>query len=405
MDTSRDYRTTTEVTLTVRDRTKGATVTVRVAAAPSVLTWALDVTGADVDSLRSRFKVDDWLGADVQPTLKQLQDFAKAAGVPFGYLLLPHPPKWSLPVPDFREGFEGPPTPSADLMAVIGQSERRQDWYRDYALALGTEPLEFVGSATDLEPLEAAALIRDALRFEVTDRRGSWSDTRKALLRAFESLGGLTVATSMVGNNNHRPLDEDEFRGFALVDDVAPLVFVNTHQTLNGQIFTLAHEFAHVWRGTSGIGNEDPRARGQSSTERWCNAVASEILVPEAALRSGHARLANAPLTEALETLAHDFRCGTLVVLQALHRTGVRRIDDFPAAYDDEVARLRTLNDSGAPGGDHYNNQPFRVGDRLSRALIADTLQGRTTIDEAMRLMSMKSLSSFDEYARRLKVA
>ena len=92
-------------------------------------------------------------------------------------------------------------------------------------------------------------------------------------------------------------------------------------------------------------------------------------------------------------------------MLQALHRTGVRRIDDFPAAYDDEVARLRTLNDSGAPGGDHYNNQPFRVGDRLSRALIADTLQGRTTIDEAMRLMSMKSLSSFDEYARRLKVA
>jgi len=39
-------------------------------------------------------------------------------------------------------------------MAVIGQSERRQDWYRDYALALGTEPLEFVGSAADLDENE-----------------------------------------------------------------------------------------------------------------------------------------------------------------------------------------------------------------------------------------------------------
>jgi len=100
---------------------------------------------------------------------------------------------------------------------------------------------------------------------------------------------------------------------------------------------------------------------------------------------------------------AHDFRCGTLVVLQALRRTGVRRIENYDTAYDAEVARLRTLSDSGGSGGgDHYNNQPFRVGERLSRALIADTLEGRTTISEAMRLMSMKSASTFDEYARRL---
>ncbi len=78
----------------------------------------------------------------------------------------------------------------------------------------------------------------------------------------------------MVDNNTRRSLDENEFRGFALVDDIAPLVFVNTHQTLNGQIFTLAHEFAHVWRGASGIGNEDPRKDGQTEIERWCNAVA-----------------------------------------------------------------------------------------------------------------------------------
>jgi len=116
--------------------------------------------------------------------------------------------------------------------------------------------------------------------------------------------------------------------------------------------------------------------------------------------------VANAPLTEALETLAHDFRCGTLVVLQALHRTGVRRVDNYHGAYDAEAARLRNLSDAGeGGGGDHYNNQPFRVGERLSRALIADALEGRTSIDEAMRLMSMKSLSTFDEYARRLAAA
>lgn len=228
----------------------------------------------------------------------------------------------------------------------------------------------------------------------------------KTLLRAFEALGGLTVATSMVENNTKRLLDEDEFRGFALVDEVAPLVFVNARQTLNSQIFTLAHEFAHVWRGASGIGNEDPRADGQSEVERWRNSVASEILVPRDALEARHPGVSNLALPEALDELAHDFRCGTLVILQALHRTGVRRFDNFNNVYDAEVNRLRNLQERReAGGGDHYNNQPFRVGERLSRALIADALEGRTSIEEAMRLMSMKSLSTFDEYARRLGAA
>lgn len=379
---------------------------VRVDVAPSVLSWALDVTGVDREAMLRRFKVDQWLTLKVRPTLKQLQDFAKAAGVPFGYLLLPEPPDWALPIPDFREGLEGSPTPSANLIAVIGQSQRRQDWYREYVLGLGAEPLEFVGSAIGLDPVTTASRIRSALDFEVTSRHGTWSDTRKALLRGFEALGGLTVATSMVENNTRRPLDENEFRGFALVDDIAPLVFVNTRQTLNGQIFTLAHEFAHVWRGTGGIGNEDLRSDGRSVVERWCNTVASEVLVPRTDLASRHSHVADAPLTEALETLAHDFRCGTLVVLAALRRTGVRQIDDYTRVYNEELARLRTLSESLSPsGGDHYNNQPYRVGERLSRALISDALEGRTSIDEAMRLMSMKSLSSFDEYARRLGAA
>jgi len=338
--------------------------------------------------------------------LKQLERFATATGVPFGYFLLDEPPAWKLPVPDFREGFASPPTPSADLIAVLGLSQRRQAWYREYALGHGAEPLAFVGSAADAEPGAAAASIRSDLDFEVSSRVGTWSDTRKAMLKAFEALGGLTVATSMVDNNTHRLLDEDEFRGFALVDGVAPLVFVNTHQTLNGQLFTLAHEFAHVWRGSSGIGNENPRAQGQSEIERWCNTVASEVLVPADELRERYAPLDRLDTTPLLERLAHDFRCGTLVVLQALHRTNTRQFTDFDRAYDAEVRRLRELQRDGPGGGGyHYNNQPFRVGERLSRALVADALEGRTSLSEAMGLMSMKSINTFDEYARRLGAA
>lgn len=379
---------------------------VRVPAAPSVLSWALQVSSADPERLRTRFSVDGWIDGSTVPTLKQLEGFAASTGVPFGYFLLDEPPTWKLPVPDFREGFASPQTPSADLIAVIGLAQRRQAWYREYTLAHGADPFEFVGSAVDVAPAAAAAAIREALDFEVESRTGTWSDTRRSLLRAFEALGGLTVATSMVDNNTHRLLDEDEFRGFALVDDIAPLVFVNTHQTLNGQLFTLAHEYAHVWRGSSGIGNEDPRYQGQSEIEQWCNAVASEVLVPSAELLERYAPVAALDTTPLLDRLAHDFKCGTLVVLQALRRTGARQFPDFDGAYDAEVRRLQAVQrDRPGGGGDHYNNQPFRIGERLSRALVADALEGRTSLTEAMDLMSMKTMNTFDEYVRRLGAA
>lgn len=388
-------------------------MSVRVDVAPSVLTWALDTTGTGTEALRRRFQVTEWLSGGSRPTLNQLQRFAKAAGIPFGYLLLPQPPAWRLPIPDFREGLDDAPPPSTDLMAVLGQSRRRQEWYRGYALGLGAGslslskgPLHFVGSAAELGPMETAARIRAALGFEVANRRGTLAETRKSLLRKFEALGGLTVATSMVDNNAHRPLNEHEFSGFALVDDIAPLVFVNTRQTLHGQIFTLAHEYAHVWRGVGGLGNENLRSEGEDEIERWSNAVASEILAPRDELAARHARVAGLPLTDALDALAREFRCGTLVVLHALHRTGVRQIDDYTAAYDAEAARLRSLTRARVGrGGNHYNVLPFRVGERLSRALIADTMEGRTPVSEAMRLMSMQSASTFDQYARRLGVA
>lgn len=382
-------------------------MTVRLPVAPDVIRWAVDRAGLEPEALDKSLKVTAWINGDASPTLKQLESFASRVGVPFGYLLLEQRPSIQLPVPDFRVGFTGSlREPSADLSAVLDLSLRRQDWYREYAEDGELDHVSVVGSASGWTPGETAADMRKRLHFEVKERTGTWSDTRKHLLRAFESLGGLTVASSMVANNTHRLLDPFEFRGFTLVDPIAPLIFINTNQTLNGQLFTLAHELAHVWRGVSGIGNEEPHVSATTEVEQWCNQTASEFFVPESDLGKRYSSVEHLPLHEMLDRLAATYRCGTLVVLLALQRDEVREFDDFAGVYDEEQRRLKELaSEPSSSGGDHYNNQPFRVGERLSRAVIRDALEGQTTFSEALSLLSMRSMLNFDEYARRLGVA
>ena len=375
---------------------------------PSVLRWVAGQAGTDPDELHRKFPSwDEWLSGEREPTLSQLEALATMAGVPFGYLLLDEPPALTLPISDFRDGFAGAVRkPSANLLAVLHLSIRRQDWYRGYAQDNSLPAVGLAQAGKDLDPLEAASRLRQALDFDVSARSGSWDDVRKYLIRAFERSGGLTIVTSMVGNNTRQLLNPDEFRGFTLADKYAPLVFVNARQTLNGQIFTLAHEFAHVAHGTSGISLEDPADEAQSDVEHWCNAVASEFLVPISDLATRYQTVAHMRLSEALDQLARAYRCGTLVILQAIRRHRLTEFEDFDAVYQQELRRLREHSQgAGESKGNFYNNQPFRIGERFSRAIINDALGGHTTLGQAIRLMSLKSLSVFDKYAKTLGMA
>ena len=375
---------------------------------PKLLRWARQRAGLSATALALRFpRYLQWENGEAQPTFKQLQEFAKVTHAPLGSLLLPEPPDEPLPIPDFRTvGTKPLANPSLNLRDVLNLCQLRQEWFRDYSIAEALDPVQIVGSASLGEDIEtSAARTRIALNIDLRDRAGlqAWSDTLRQLIKNAEAAGVLVMVSGIVGNNTHRPLDPGEFRSFAMVDDRAPIVYVNGADTKAAQMFTMAHELAHVCLGQSALSNMQPSSRlsPSNAVEAWCNRFAAELLVPIASLRKEHRSLAALP--DELKRLARNFKVSTLVILRRLYDLESLTKDQFQAAYDEERRRLKTYRP--ANGGNRYSTQAFRVGERFARALVTSTLEGQTLYRDAFHLLGFKRISTFQKLANQLGVA
>ncbi|NOZ68907.1 MAG: ImmA/IrrE family metallo-endopeptidase [Deferribacteres bacterium] len=378
---------------------------IRVDVEPALLRWAIKRARLSTEDLQRKFpKIVQWEQRKAKPTLTQLENFAKAVRLPVGYLFLSEPPEERIPIPDLRtmSGTTQRP-PSPDLLDVIYLCQRRQAWYRDYARSAGEETCPFVGSGTIDSPVEEAAeAMRQALNFGIEERQScpSWTEALRQFIDHAEDMGVLVMISGVVGTNNRRRLDPGEFRGFALTDDLAPLVFINGADTKAAQIFTLAHELAHIWLGKSAVSDAGPDSAPPDRTERWCNAVAAEFLVPFQDLREYLHR--KQPLEE-VQNLARRFKVSTLVILRRLLDAKKISRQIFTETYSREAHKLRERAKS-SPGGDFYLTQDMRTSRRFVRSLIVSTLEGQTLYREAFQLLGIRKEQTFNEWKRRLGV-
>jgi Zn-dependent peptidase ImmA (M78 family) len=381
-------------------------VPVRVEVKPELLAWARERSGLGAEELARRFpQLAEWEQGDLSPTLKQLEGFAQATHTPVGFLFLVEPPEDRVPIADYRTmGGSGVRRPSPDLLDTIYQCERRQEWYREFALLNRADPVGLVGSlATTVPVVDAASTVRAALAFEVHERASTWADALRTLIEHAEDLGVLVMVSGVVGSNTHRKLDPEEFRGFALVDRLAPLVFLNGADTKAAQIFTLVHELGHLWLGETALDNAELTSVPTADAERWCNQVAAEVLLPLAYVSGepGHGE----PLADRLEQLARRFKVSTLVALRRIYDAGQLGWDDYRAAYQSELQRVSGILGERAAGGNFFKTQPARVSRRFARAVIASTFEGETLYRDALDMLGFKKVSTFQELAQRLGVA
>jgi Zn-dependent peptidase ImmA (M78 family) len=377
---------------------------VRVEVKPELLHWAIERSGSRRASLYERFpRLSEWELGETQPTLKQLESFANTACVPVGYLFLPEPPEERLPIADMRimSGRESQ-QPSPDLLDVIYLCQRRQNWYREYAESIGEEPKGFVGSARiSHSPKRIATEMRHILGFSIAERRqcSTWEEALRRFVEQAERMGILVMVSGVVGSNNTRVLDPEEFRGFALADEMAPLVFVNGADTKAAQMFTLAHELAHIWLGKSAVSDAGVASITTQNVEVWCNAVAAELLVPLADLQR---ELGSDDPVNAVPRLARAFKVSTLVILRRLLDAGSVTRNRFEALHAEEMSRLTAW--AGPGGGNFYLTQSARLSRRFARAIIASALEGQTLFRDAYQMLGIKKDSTFRELGRSLEV-
>ena len=279
---------------------------------PNLLTWARQRRGMDLSALASTLNVKPeavsaWESGERRPTFRQAQRFARSLYIPFGYLYLSEPPVEVLPIADFRTmPGQTPPSPSADLMDLLNDVLGKQQWYREFRESEGIEELPFIGHFTTADSVESVATdIRDVIDVDGARQQASnWEGFMRSLTLNAEDSGIMVMRSGVVGNNTRRPLDVKEFRGFSIGDHIAPLIFINGRDFKGAQLFTLAHEMAHIWTGEGGISNPDYSLQSElhdNTVELFCSRVAAETLVPSDDFRSrwpfASASLADCPLT------------------------------------------------------------------------------------------------------------
>ena len=371
----------------------------KITLAPEVLRWARERASLSPEELAGKVKVKPQTVEAWESTGKisfsQLDRLADRTYTPSGFLFLSEPLEEKLPMTDYRTGNDSPsPRPSPNLLDTVYQMQSRQSWMRCEVFCRGSEPLDLVGKCgLDTKPQHAAQVLRDCLGLSESLADAAGEDALEVLRDLAEEAGVMVAFSGIVGGRADRGLDSAEFQGLALVDDYAPLVFINAADFKAAQIYTLAHELAHLLVGESGLCSCGNLVPSDYEVERFCHDVAMEFLVPEQHLRDFWPKAASQP--DPFKAAEQRFKVGSLVCARRAMDLGLADEEAFAQAMDtfkaeEEKRRARQGND------DFWMHPKWQLGTDFATSVVCAAEGGRLPYREAYNLTEIHG-ASFDD--------
>ena len=376
-----------------------------------ILKWAVERAQISIEVLSQKLfvkadKIEKWLNGEAKPTFKQAQNLAEKLHIPFGYLFLSEPPREELPIPDFRT-IRNEPTYhiSPYLTELIFDLDRKQHWYREYMVDNGYEPLSFVGSASVSVPVTILAReIKETIKWQnAFVKSRTKEDFIYEIIRNVEDIGIMVMRSSYAGTATQHTIRVEELRGLAIADSYAPLIFLNSADSRSAQVFTLAHELVHIWIGQSGISDLDFLSRHEEQIEKYCNSVAAEMLVPEEELKKLWD--SNKKIIENCKSIAAHYYVSDFVVLKRAYDLRYIDYSVYKKQYDFLMQEWKKIKEQQkSSGGNYYNTKPAKESKRFSTAVVEAALEGRLLYRDAMELLNIKSMKTFESYAKELGI-
>lgn len=365
-------------------------MTTTVNIAPEVLDWVIKSVAMTAENEKAYESLKLWRTGNKAPTFNQLEEVSKALHIPFGYFFLCQPPQEDYSFLKYRTVYnEKFDNPSRELIDTVQHMVSIQDWMHEYVIRTNDQQISIVGSGKNDASVEALATrIRNDLELPTNwyEMTKDADDSFKILRERGEAAGIVIMMSGIVGNYTKRTLNIEEFRAFTLIDNYAPLIFINATDTMNGRLFSLAHEMAHVWVGQNSVfnGSVFQQNKNDNYIEVKCNAVAAEILIPRTAFKAMWENDKTLDYIKKICQFARYFKCSTTAV--------ARRAFDFnyidKSIYNTVVNQAQTgcAIKAKKTGGNYYSTMGTRIDMRLLFALASSISSGATLYTEAYKL-------------------
>lgn len=364
---------------------------------PSIWDWIISIGNNEKLRPKDLQQIDVWRTGESDPTVLQISKLSKRLNVPFGYFFLAEPLDDTPAVFAHRTVANAAlPHPSRDLVDTIFFMQSIQDWAHQDSLDADAEPLPYVGSCklNSVSVKELAQLIRKELKlsklwFRETNSSLPPRDAFDRFREACEASGIIVMLNGVVGDNTHRALNPKEFRAFALIDAYDPLIFINRADSSTGQVFSLAHEVAHIWLGKEELYNESYQSQSNSPIEVLCNATAAELLIPQAYFVQEWRRSVASGMSDiqTIKSLTHKFPVSVVTVARRALDAGYINQADYEKVAAENLKQWEREQKKNTPsGGNYYNTKQSRLDHRFLARLKASVSEGRTTYSEAYKL-------------------
>jgi len=353
-----------------------------------MLTWAIARAGYELETFTGKFPIiQQWLEGEKMPTIKQLEDFSNKVHLPFGYFFLPEPPNEKLPIPFFRSNKNPYDRIDINVYDTMLLLQQRQDWLKNYLKDNDFQPLPFVGKFRNESNVKTiVSNIRQTLDLPENwaSEFKTWQEAQDHLVIRIEDKGIVTVFNGVVENNGHRKIPVDECRGFVLVDEMAPFMFINNDDWKSAQMFTIVHELAHIWTGHSAGFDFRKFQPADDPVEKLCDKVAAEFLVPENSFNEVWNDLS------AINNVARYFKVSEIVIARRAYDTGKLTKKEFFDFYARYAEREFVKKENQSSGGDFYATTKKRLSLTFAAHINNAVKSGELLYRDAYKLTGLK---------------